>query len=769
MKRRWRTAVGAVALAAVALAVLRAWPQAPLAESVPVSQAVYDRNGALLRMTLAADQQYRLWTPLAEVSPQFIEALLLYEDRRYYWHPGVDPAAILRATGSMASGGRRQGASTVTMQLARRLGRLDTRSVGGKLRQIAAAVWLELRYSKREILEAHLNLLPYGQNIQGVAAASRIYFGKAPAALSLAEALTLAVIPQSPRARNPAGSEPPALVAARQRLFDAWQAEHPGAVADAALATGRLGYSGLRQLPFEAPHLVTRLLAQYPAQPAIRTTLDLRLQRLLERRVAQYVAAGGERGLRNAVALLVDHRDGGVRALVGSAAFGDAGISGQVNGVLAKRSPGSALKPFIYGLALDQGLIQPLTVLKDAPASFGVYSPENFDGAFTGPVTARDALIRSRNVPAVALAARLAQPTFYQFLRAAGISRLASERHYGLALALGGGEVTMEELAALYTLLPNQGLLRPLHYRLDESAAPGLQLLSPEASFLVLDMLQQAQRPGAPGSAVASPVAWKTGTSWGFRDAWCVGVFGPYVLAVWIGNFDGSGNPAFVGIEAAAPLFFSVVDAVRAADPGLPEPPWLPPPGVARVAVCAASGDLPNADCPRRVDTWYIPGRSPIRVSNVHRRVRVDVRDGRQACPGTPARFVREEVFEFWPSDLMRLYAQAGMPRRRPPAPGECGAPLVAAGVPPQITSPLQGAAYQLRGGRVATDSLQLQATADGDTRGLYWFVDGAFVGESRPSAGLAWAPGRAGAFEVTVVDDHGRSASRVLRVEIAP
>ena len=751
------------------LGVIRAWPRAPLSESIARSQAVFDRHGRLLRLTLARDQQYRLWTPLESVSPTLVEALLLHEDQHFFRHPGVNPASLSRAAWAMVSGGARQGGSTLTMQLARLHYRLDTRSIVGKLRQIACALWLEARYSKRALLEAHLNLLPYGGNLQGVGAASRVYFGKRADQLALPEALSLVLIPQSPGARGPGASEPPNLIAARQRLFERWIQEHPADARERGLVGLPLRYGALSRLPFEAPHAVDRLARDNAGVSELRTTLDLGLQRALEREMREYLARESRLGVRNAAALLIDWRDMGVRAVLGSADFRDADLQGQVDGTRAKRSPGSALKPFLYALAIDQGLIHPRSVLKDAPTAFGPFTPENFDGAFVGPIDATQALIRSRNVPAVALHAQLREPGFHDFLRRAGVTRMASASHYGLALALGGGETTMEELVRLYALLPNRGRLRALrHLASDPVTYDGERMLSDEASFMVLDMLRQNPRPDdlvIQGVGQGARVAWKTGTSWGFRDAWTAGVFGPYVLAVWVGEFDGRSNPAFVGVRAAAPLFFRMVDAVRA-QPGYLEPALTQPLRLARTEVCTASGDLPNAECPQRSTTWFIPGVSPIRVSQVHRRIPVDARSGRQACPPYDAQHVRWEVHEFWSSDLMRLYAQAGIPRRPPPESGDCDT-SVAAGPPPQITSPLGGVNYSVRVGQIGQERLSFNANAEGDVRTLYWFVDDAYVGQSAPGVALAWVPTRPGRYRVSAVDERGRSDLRELEVEL--
>ena len=764
-----RTGATVLGLLAVALA-LRLWPHASLSESAPTSTALLARDGRLLRLTLAADQQYRLWVPLEEISPTLVEAVQLKEDRWFHWHPGVNPAALVRSAWATYVGGHQQGGSTLTMQLARRRYGMDTRSPWGKARQVAAAIWLELRYSKHDILEAYLNLVPMGGNVEGVGAASLIYFGKPAQRLALPEALTLAVMPQAPGRRGDFG---PALRKARDRLAADWRGTQVVDPLDERLLHLALPNRARQALPFRAPHLSDALLAE-GAAGTVKTTLDLKLQTLLERQVNRYVAQNGARGIHNAVAMLVDTRDQSVRALVGSADYFNRDIDGQVNGTQGKRSPGSTLKPFLYGLALDQGLIHPLSILKDAPTAFGPFQPENFDGHFQGPLTATDALVKSRNVPAVQLASRLKRPSLYDFLKSAGVSQMQSESHYGLALTLGGGEVTMEELATLYTLLADDGVLRPLRYREDAPKGDGVRLLSKEASFLVLDMLRQNPRPDGLLQAMRGrrwTTAWKTGTSWGFRDAWTAGVVGPYVLVVWIGNFDGAGNPAFVGIDAAAPLFFRIADALPLALPQEIEPVRLPPKGLRRVKVCTASGDLPNAWCPQTSETWFIPGKSPIKVSTLHRPVVVDNRSGRPACPPYDPATTHTEVFEFWSSDLLRLFREAGMPRRTPPAPDSAcnGGGEIDGGDAPRLTSPLTQVTYTLRTSK-PDETIALQASAAADARELYWFVDRAYLGRSLASeGGLPWRPDGGGWHTISVVDDRGRSASRDVKLEFAP
>lgn len=792
MRTRWRKrfvhAALMLVLMAAAAAGVRLWPHPPLSAKVPQSSAVYDADGRLLRLVLSGDDKYRLWLPLAQMPPQLIEAVQLQEDQWFRWHPGFNPLSLLRgAYQSYIARGPLQGGSTLTMQLARLIHRLNTRTPGGKLLQMARALQLELFYSKDAILEAYLNLAPYGGNIEGVGAASLIYFAKPVAQLSLPEVLALAVLPQDPSRRlrstlagGDGGSRVlgDSLLAARARLYQRWRAIHGSDDSSDALLSLPLSLRAPSALPFAAPHAVDQLLRDARrggALPArLDSTLDLRLQRTLERQVEGFLQGQRERGIDNAAALLLDSRDMAVKALVGSADYFDAGIAGQVNGTDAKRSPGSTLKPFVYALGIDQGVLHPRTVLRDVPSAFGPFSPENFDGRFLGPVNATEALIRSRNIPAVQVAAQLAAPNLYGFLKAAGISRMASERHYGLALVLGGGEVTMQELARLYAMLAHRGVLRPLRFRADAPQAKGVRLLSDEASFMVMDMLRHNPRPddgvlgqGARVGRRGLPVAWKTGTSWAFRDAWTAGVFGPYVLVVWSGHFDGSGNPALIGREVAAPLFFRIIDAIAAQDASLAEPAWTLPTNVKKVEICLASGDLPNADCPQRGDTWFIPGKSPIRVSTVHRALMLDTRSGALACPPYDPRYTRREVFEYWPSDLAKVFAQAGMPRRKPPADADCGAVAASDGDPPRIDSPLRGVTYALRRSQPERNRIALSASADAAVQRLYWFADDVYLGQVTPGETLFWQAPHAGTYSLRAVDDHGRVDARALKVQV--
>lgn len=769
-------------------------PKPNLYQYTTYSKAFLDTQENLLRITLAEDERYRLYQTLDTISPDLINGVLLYEDQHYYEHIGVDPLAILRAFwNTYISGDRRIGASTITMQVARLHWRMDSSTISGKIQQILRALQLNRHYSKDAILEAYLNLASYGYNIEGIGAASLIYFNKTPDKLTWLESLTLSVIPQNPNKRqlaSPQGLTEATI--ARQRLFTRWIKKYPADKTKGKFLTIPLHIRALKNLPFDAPHFINHQLSQLSRWQGglIHTTLDSNLQRLMEKGVSTYVEQQRKQGIHNASALLINYETNEIKAMVGSADFFNKKISGQVNGTLAKRSPGSTLKPFVYALAMDEGIIHPMTMLRDAHKRFGGFTPENFDRQFLGPVFARTALIESRNVPAVDLQARLRTRSFYDFLTQANVSGLKAPSHYGLSLALGGGEVTMLELVGLYSALANGGKLKPISsLQTDTSTetqtntqANNKQLLSPEASFLILDILRNNKPPKSHRNyddfSYKNDIAWKTGTSWAFRDAWSVGVSGPYVLAVWVGNFSGEGNAAFVGRSAAGPLLFSLFNAVFPNDGWrLEDSTDIDTLNIKKVAICANTGDLPGKHCPRTAQSWFIPGVSPIKVSNIHRAITIDTKTGLRTCQQSitntqlanginSAPATQQKVYEFWPSDFLQLFQQAGISLKTPPAfSPECNlSDKSAFGITPKIVSPLATISYVLQAHRENPDTIPFSAIVDSDVDTLFWFVDGAYMGRSKPNEFFAWQAS-SGSFTVTVVDDSGRASTGAMNV----
>lgn len=739
-------------------------PKPPLLTELSYSRAVYSNSQELLRLTLSQDAKYRLHTPLSDLTPTLIAATLLQEDQYFRWHLGINPVSLLKATWqTYVLKSRRMGASTITMQVARMRFKLNSKTVSGKVWQMIRALQLEVHYSKDEILEAYVNLAPYGGNIEGIGAASYLYFGKAARSLSLPEVLTLTVIPQNPTKRIPHRGQ---LQHIRNKLYLRWLKDYPQDNSMQAMMDLPLQMQNPRAAPFLAPHFVNSLLMDASINKnEIHSTLDLRMQHLVERVTHQYLARKKKVGVHNAAVMLVDTRDMSVKALLGSANFFNHNISGQLNGTEIKRSPGSTLKPFIYALALEQGLIHPATVLKDVPRSFGSYNPENFDYDFVGPIKAQDALILSRNIPAVYLADQLKHPSLYEFLQEAGVKELKSQAYYGLALVLGGAELTMHELVSLYAALPNHGMLRPLRYTQDQHDS-SKRLFSDEAGFLVLDMLKETSAPEtnyAFAKKENSRIAWKTGTSSAFRDAWTVGIVGPYVIAVWMGNFNNQSNPAFIGKELAAPLFFEISHALTMQLGALPAQK-MDHLQLTKVEVCKASGMLPTRYCTDTEKVWFIPGKSPIKTDTIYREVAINTKTGLRACQFNQD--TRFDVYEFWSSDLLRIFKRAGIERRIPP-PYDATCTLNAKdsnGFQPQIISPLTKVNYVTRLRSSERTMVPFTAVVDADVRYLHWFINERYLGKTTRDKAFLW-PAKPGNYVVRIVDDYGRSDARNLQV----
>jgi penicillin-binding protein 1C len=756
--------------------VLLYWfsPKPELRSFIPYSTAYFDAEGKLLRLQLSSDEKYRLFAELENISPSLIEATILYEDQDFYQHFGVDWGAIARAFWmTYITSDRRVGASTIVMQLARLRWKIPSHTLSGKISQIVRAIQLSRHYSKRQLLEAYLNLAPYGRNIEGIGAASLIYFDKPASELSLPEALTLAVIPQNPNRRNPTTAQGfERLLTARANLFERWQGKYPAAKAQQKFLDLPMQVRAPEKLPFKAPHFVDYVKQQNSNWQTgkIITSLNSQYQKQLETVIQRYIASRHSLGVKNASALLLNYRSMQIEAMVGSANFHDTKIQGQVNGTTAKRSPGSTLKPFVYALAMDEGLIHPHSLLKDLPTRFAGFSPENYDKKFLGPISASRALIESRNVPAVDLQSKLKKRSFYQLLKDAQVSDLKSAQHYGLALALGGGELTSVELASLYAMLANSGKWHRVSFNKWATPSKGKQLLSAEASYLTLDMLNANKPPNAVTefleSASVRDIPWKTGTSWAFRDAWAVGISGDHVLVIWVGNFDGRGNNAFVGRQAAGPLFFdawSVINDDRSWRlKSLYQPHRL---NLKRLNVCATTGDLIEKHCPSSVTGWFIPGVSPIKVSNVYRSLPINKNTGLRACWANPQN-TEQQVFEVWPSDLKHIFELAGIALRSPPK-YETGCELnqtSTSGTAPVITSPTAGVDYVYRTNSEEKNLIPLKAKVDGDVEYLHWFIDSKYIASARLDQSVVW-PANPGQYQVKVVDDLARTSVQTVRV----
>lgn len=755
-KKALRFTVGSFAAVFLLMMLI---PKPDLYNRYNFSGAVYDRSGNLLKLSLSLDDKYRLFTPLQDIPLEAQQALLLYEDRGFYRHFGISPTGFIRAAFAMLTGGRKQGASTITMQLARIVYQLNTTTVAGKTEQILRALQIELFYSKAQILEAYFNVAPYGGNIEGLGAASLIYFQRPAKQLNLPQAIALTVIPQNPAKRNLLSfknRKNNALAADRLKKLWRQKYNHPqNDYLNLPLASGVF-------LPDFAPHFTRRLLSRQNG--IIDTSLALPLQTKITKILQQYVSEHNKQGVYNAAAILVDSSDMSVLAYIGSADFYNPQIFGQVDGITAKRSPGSALKPFIYAIALQKGLIHPLSMLKDVPSRYGFYEPENFDRTYFGILDATQALTLSRNIPAVTLLEQVGEQNFYNLLKNSGVKLSKPANYYGLSMALGSVEVSMENLAAMYAMLANNGQFSNLQFT-HRGKPQTKQLLSPEAAFLTRYMLSREQHSSSKVSFAASPkafsAAWKTGTSYSFKDAWTAGIFGNYVLVVWLGNFDGTPNPAFIGKDLAAPLFFRIAEQISNQQNNyLTAPHKL---NLAKVKICSDTGDLATDFCAKTAETYFILGITQIKNSNITRLVPIDKASGLRACRHTPPATMLKS-YNFWSSDILNAFSKAGINFKRPPEfLTDCSeVEDFKHGLPPKITFPANNSKIMLKN----KQTIALRADLDADAGTVYWFVNDSLFGQSKAGEVIEITP-PFGVLKIKAVDNLGRQSE--ITVSIIP
>ena len=606
---RWGTVVLLLSL----LALDFAFPL-PLPKARDTSTLVVARDGTPLRAFADGNGVWRYPATPESVSPLYLQALLGYEDRWFWKHPGVNPWALLRAGGQWLRRGRIvSGGSTLTMQVARILDP-HSRTPWGKLKQLLRALQLEAHLGKRQILTLYLERAPFGGTIEGVEAASWAYLGKPAARLSHAEAALLAVLPQSPSRLRPDRHPGPAR-SARDKVLARMEALGTWTRADVDDARIEPVVARSLRPPLHAALLAERLRQAQPQAARIATTLDAGLQRTLEERVAAYFSQLPER--TSAALLVLDNASLEARAYIGSVEFGDKARLGHVDMVQAWRSPGSTLKPFLYGLALEDGLIHSESLLVDAPQSFGGYRPGNFDAAFNGPVGAAEALRLSLNVPAVDLLDRVGPARFSARLANGGIAlKYPRGAQPNLALILGGTGARLEDLVGAYRALAHGGVAGRVRYTPAQERIER-RLLAPGAAWIVREILEANPRPGYGSGGFdvgARPrVAWKTGTSYGFRDAWALGTTRRYTVGVWVGRPDGTPLPGQYGALTALPLLFEVIDSLPTAPGDAAVQPA--PASVAEREICWPLGLPPEAAaprlCQRRMQAWTLDGALP--------------------------------------------------------------------------------------------------------------------------------------------------------------
>jgi penicillin-binding protein 1C len=737
---------------------------------------VSDRNGDALRVILPADQKLRIPVTLDEIPPGALNAILTSEDRWFWRHPGVNPIAIGRAVLMNLRARRRvSGASTIPMQIAR-MAEPKSRTIHGKVWEAFRALQLTRRYSKRELLTMYLNMAPYGGNVEGIGAASFVYFGKPPSQLSIGEIAFLTTIPRSPNKYDPLRDHAGAT-RARDRVLRELRDRGAFTTTEITDAMRQTLPRARQKVPFLAPHFCDYAVQQAPGATRIQTTLDPQVQRLAEQQVNSRLAALRAWGVEQAAVVVIDNRTREVRAMVGSGGFFDPMRQGQNNGAIARRSPGSTLKPFLYAKAFDDGTLIPDAMLLDVPADYGGYVPENYDGTHRGRVVARDALVQSLNSTAVRLLSDEGVDDFVALLRNGGLTSLDRDPgKYGLPLVLGGGEVRLVDLTNLYATLAEGGEYAPVQILRDPRAftlhsspftLQRTRLFSRESAAMVTDILTELRRPDMPRAWQLTRevplVAWKTGTSYGHRDAWSIGYSEHYSIGVWVGNFDGHGQKGMSGSEFAAPLLF---DLFRAIEGNGAHPRKFDGLNTGTIEVCALSRELPTPYCKERLHVAYIPGRTHLHTCELHRPIWVDPKSGERLAGDCLALHPHVQVVAtVQPPELVAWWRAQNQPfEPLPPLAANCG-DAAAAGAKPHIVSPDGATPYRLRNDAPIEFQEILLAAQTSDAAKLYWFADGTLVASGDAGRRMFLKPTR-GTHDIVVVDDSGRSDAVRVRVE---
>jgi penicillin-binding protein 1C len=744
---------------------------APLPTPVVYARVVTARDGTVLHAFLSPDDKWRMKTELAEITPELRAAFLHKEDQYFYYHPGVNPLALARAAANNLWAGRKtSGASTITMQVARLL-EPKTRTYWHKLVEIFRALQLEWHYSKDEILQLYLNLVPYGGNIEGVKAASLLYFGRLPDKLSLAQITTLAIVPNRPTSLA-LGRHNDRIQQARDQWLARFQADGVFPAADLAAALAEPLQVQRQPAPVMAAHFARFAHQQQPSQQAnLRTTLRADFQAKVEELTAGYVRSTKAFNIHNACVLVIDNQHREVLAYLGSPNFADGQHGGQVDGVRAYRSPGSALKPFIYAAAFDQGLITPRSLITDVPTDFAGYAPENYNRSFNGQVSAETALANSLNVPAVKLLHQLSVNRLTGLLKQAKFQEISKkEKFLGLSLALGGCGVSLWEMAGLYAALPNQGYWQPLQWLADDQAPPlpdslrQTALVSPSAAYVVSEILTKVNRPELPADYERNPhvpkIAWKTGTSYGRRDAWSIGYNAKYTVAVWVGNFSGEGSPELTGAGIATPLLFKLFNAL---DYNAPIH-WLAPPEALQFRlVCAESGQVPESFCENLVQDYFLPGVSSIKKCEHSRPVFTSPDEKISYCSEClPASGYKKKMYPNLPPEMV-AFNLSNKVAFMPIPPHNPACTRVAGGQAPVITSPVPGREY-LTADEEGIELL-LSCNVANEVKKVYWYVDNKFYRTAQVGEKVFFKPQR-GEVQLSCSDDQGRNTNVRITVK---
>lgn len=744
------------------------------------SQTILDRNGNALRCFLTEGDEWCFYVKLGEMNSYLKNAVIAAEDKRFYGHPGVDVAAVLRAAYLDATRMKIvSGASTIPMQVVKLLEQNERRDITNKVSEAVKALKLSSDVEKDFVLELYLNIAPFGKNIRGVEAASLYYFGRHSSDLSPGEAALLAGLPKAPSYLRP-DRHPERAIERRnfvlQKMLE-FKMITPEQYTEALHETPDIK---AQSVPFLAPHFTDFVRGLYPHEKTVITTLDPRMQEILRNIIEDAVVENSGYGITNGAGVIIENTTGAVRAYVGSADFFSRENSGQIDGVRMKRPPGSALKPFIYSIGMENGIFTPAYVFYDIPSDFAGYAPVNYDGDFSGPVTLQEALNKSLNIPAVDALRRTGVENAIDFLRKCGVSGINhSAGYYGLSFALGSAEISLLELTNAYAVPANRGKYIP--YNCLESGKPGhgarqaysgKQVLSEETAYIISCLLSDEEKLPAPmkvrgGREIYPKIAWKTGTSYGNKDAWCAGYNPDFTIGIWYGNFSGKGSPELSGMRTAAPSIFKAFAEIYA-NKDIPE--WYgKPDNVKTRGVCALSGKVPGKFCKNITEELYIQGVSSEEPCAIEKEALVDIDSGYEVCAACAGESETEKrVYLNYASGAAEFLSSTGtidsrrlMPQHNP------ACPVANKMEPLKIISPRDAGRFAvLKGAAQETQAIALKARKGGlQNVKIYWFIDSEFFQESAVNQYLLWSP-VPGRHSITCTDEFGNSSSVNVEVE---
>jgi penicillin-binding protein 1C len=734
----------------------------PLPRQKEFSKQIHANDGTLLTAYLTSDDKWRLRTEVEEVSSELIRAIIEKEDSWYYWHLGINPISVFRAFYKNISRGEvESGASTITMQVARMLEPKE-RTYLNKFAEMFRALQLEIKYSKEEILELYLSLLPFGGNIEGVKSASYIYFNRPPDKLSLAQSIMLAVIPKDPNSlRLDRLNEE--ILEKRNFWINKFRRDNIFSSIDLKDALDEPIENKRYAIPVLAPHF-NYFIKENSIGDIVNTTLNLELQQITENILSHNVRKVFYKGITNGAVLVIDNTNSSVVAYCGSADFYDDGSFGQVNGVTAIRSPGSTLKAALYAYAFDDGNLTPHMKFGDIPTDFHGYQPENYDLKFYGNVSAEFALLNSLNIPAVKLLEQVGLNNFISLLEGAGFDHIQRQKNkLGLSLILGGCGTNLFELTRLFTSFAKDGKLYTLRFISGQEKVGGIQIFSKSSSYLIAEILSGVNRSDIVNLSNYSKLpkfAWKTGTSYGKRDAWAIGFNPNYTIGVWMGNFNGVGSPNLSGGDIAVPLLFDLFSAIDYDS----DIKWFDSPeNLYERKVCSESGLLPTKYCTNVNKDYAIKDKSHNEICNIHKPIYVNIDQSIQYCTGClPSSGYKKVVYPVYNPELTIWLSQNKYDFRKPPKHNPSCNSLFGEGGP-IILSPTEDYEYLLENN--SGQEILLLAASDSRVQTHYWYVNDKFYKKCKPGERVFLNP-EVKDLKITCLDDKGRDKSININIK---